>query len=306
MDLRGEEERVEFVVSTVEAGERLDRILADRIPALSRMRLRQALDQGAVLVDGEPQAAGWRATAGAAVVADVDQSSATAMTPEPIPLTVLFEDEWLVVVDKPAGMVVHPVGRHQSGTLLNALAHHFNVAGGADPPIRPGLVHRLDRSTSGLMVVAKTQVALSRLTVQFQQKLVRKQYLALVLGRPATGAGEWSAPIGSDPEAWPRWGVRETGRPALTRYQVREQLAVHALVELEPVTGRTNQLRLHSAYFGHPILGDELFGRGPEPGLERLFLHAHRLEFTHPAHRQPCAFESALPTELSTFLEAIR
>jgi 23S rRNA pseudouridine1911/1915/1917 synthase len=203
-------------------------------------------------------------------------------------------------------MVVHPVGRHRTGTLVNALAHHFNVAGAADPPIRPGLVHRLDRSTSGLMVVAKSQEALSRLTVQFQQKTVRKQYLALVHGRVAADEGEWFAPIGSDPEAWPRWGVRETGREALTRFHVRERLGAWTLLELEPVTGRTNQLRLHAAHFGHPILGDDLFGRGLEPGLDRLFLHARHLELTHPLHRVACAFHSELPPELSAYLDAAR
>ncbi|MGV3720190.1 MAG: RluA family pseudouridine synthase [Actinomycetota bacterium] len=294
---------MEFVVSPAEAGERLDVILARRVPELSRMRLRKALDEGGVRVDGELRPAGWRAAAGGLVLADLDLTAATAMTPEPISLDVLFEDEALIVVNKPAGMVVHPVGWRRSGTLLNALAYHFNVMGAAEPPVRPGLVHRLDRSTSGLMVVAKTQAALSRLTVQFQQKRVRKQYLALVHGGVELDSGEWSAPIGSDPEAWPRWGVREGGRPALTRFRVRERFAAHTLLELEPVTGRTNQLRLHTAHFGHPILSDDLFGRGLEPGLERLFLHACRLEFTHPVHREVCVFESALPPELANCRE---
>jgi 23S rRNA pseudouridine1911/1915/1917 synthase len=205
-------------------------------------------------------------------------------------------------------MVAHPVARHQSGTLANALSYHFNVAGRADPPIRPGMVHRLDRATSGLMVVAKTQMALSRLTVQFQHRHPEKRYLALVHGCMAQigDEGEWQAPIGSDPEGFPRWGIRESGRPAHTRYRVREVLAAHTLLELEPVTGRTNQLRLHCAHFGHPIVGDDLFGRGPEPGLDRLFLHAWRLAFSHPVTNAWQVFESPLPRELRIFLDALR
>jgi 23S rRNA pseudouridine1911/1915/1917 synthase len=295
----------EFVVDASEGRERLDRVLASRIPAVSRMWLRGALDQGEVRVNGQPRPAGWRVDAGDAIHLALPPEASTAMAPEPIPLSVVFEDGRLIVVDKPAGMVVHPAGRHRSGTLANALAHHFNVAGGADPPIRPGMVHRLDRATSGLMVVAKDQQALSRLTVQFQRRQVEKAYLALVHGRVTDDAGEWDAPIGSDPEATPRWGVRESGRPACTRFRVVERLGAHTLLELEPVTGRTNQLRLHCAHFGHPIVGDELFGRGPKPGLGRLFLHAFRLGFEHPETGERLRFEAQLPAELRACLENV-
>ena len=297
---------MEFTVSDAEGGERLDRLLAARIPLVSRMRLRQALDQEEVRVAGEPRPAGWRVPAGVVVRVEADLDAATAMTPEPIPLDVRFEDAQLIVVEKPAGMVVHPAGRHRSGTLANALAYHFNVAGAADPPIRPGLVHRLDRATSGLMVVAKTQRALSRLTVQFQEKRVRKRYLALVLRAVSEAEGEWHAPIGSDPEAMPRWGIRESGRPATTHFWVRERFLAHTLLELEPITGRTNPLRLHCAHFGHPIVGDDLFGVGPDPELPRLFLHAYRLEFHHPATGERLEFEESLPGGLSEHLDRLR
>ena len=297
---------MELTITDQEAGERLDRVLAARTPGVSRMRLRQALDEGQVLVNGEPQPAGWRVSAGDRLRLTAPLDEPSAMTPEDLPLPVLYEDADLIVVDKPAGMVVHPAGRHRSGTLANALAHHFNVRGGADPPVRPGIVHRLDRATSGLMVVAKNQRALSRLTVEFQQKRVEKRYLALVHGTVGPDQGEWEAPIGSDPEATPRWGIREGGRPAHTRYIVRERLPPHTLLELEPVTGRTNQLRLHCAYFGHPILGDELFGRGPESGPGRLFLDAFRLAFTHPATGERMRFERPLPVELERHLDALR
>lgn len=292
---------LEFVTTAAEAGERLDRILAARVPHLSRMRLRLYLDQGGVFVEGEPRQAGSRLREGERVRLELPDDGPTAMTPEPIPLAVRYEDAELIVVEKPAGMVVHPAAKHRGGTLANALAWHFNVAGAADPPVRAGLAHRLDRATSGLMVVAKTQTALSRLTIQFQEKRVEKCYLALVHGC-LSGEGEWEAPIGSDAEAFPRWGVRETGRPAHTRYVVRQPFREHTLLELEPVTGRTNQLRIHCAHFGHPVAGDDLFGRGPEPDLERLFLHAYRLVFTHPVTGARCEWESPLPPELKAFL----
>lgn len=294
-----------FLVKEAEAGERLDRILAVHAPTVSRMRLRQALDEGQVQVDGVVQPAGFRVPAGAAVSLELDSLGATAMTPEPLPLILYDEDEELLVVEKPAGMVVHPTGGHRSGTLVNALAYHLNVAGQADPPIRPGLAHRLDRATSGLMVVAKTQRALSRLTVQFQEKRVRKEYLALVHGRVTSDGGEWHAPIGADPLAFPRWGIREEGRPAESRFRVERRWRDYTLLALEPVTGRTNQLRLHTAHFGHPIVGDDLFGRGAEPGLGRLFLHAHFLEFTHPASGARLAYSSPLPAELQAYLAGL-
>lgn len=295
-----------FTVAPAEDQERLDHVLARRVPHLSRMRLRQALDAAGVRVNGSPQPAGWRVRAGDVVQAEFPEDAVSAMTPEPIPLTILHEDEALIVVDKPAGMVVHPAGRYRSGTLANALAHHFNVAGAADPPIRPGMVHRLDRATSGLMVVAKTQAALSRLTIEFQQKRVEKRYAALVHGAVSPDGGDWSAPIGADPEATPKWGIRPEGRPAHTRYSVRERLPGYTLLDLEPVTGRTNQLRLHCAHFGHPIAGDDLFGQGPEPDLGRLFLHARLLAFRHPASGKEMHLESDLPPELTQFLYSLR
>jgi 23S rRNA pseudouridine1911/1915/1917 synthase len=285
---------------------RLDETLAELLPHASRMSLRGALDDGSVRVNGEVRAAGWRVSAGDCILPPVELPASWAMVPEPIPLPILYEDEDLVVVDKPAGMVMHPAGRHRSGTLANALAHHFNVAGGADPPIRPGIVHRLDRSTSGLVVVAKTQRALSRLTIQFQNKQVTKRYLALVHGRVEPDAGEWDAPIGANPGATPKWGIREDGRPARSRCWVRGRFSGYTLLKLEPVTGRTNQLRLHAAHFGYPIAGDTLFGtdREQDPPA-RLFLHACRLELRHPSTGAPLRLETGLPPPLAEFISSL-
>lgn len=287
-----------FEIGPALDGRRLDEALAALVPGLSRMRLRTLLDAGEVRVNNAPQAAGWRVSVGDRLEVSADLEGVSAMTPEPIPLEILFEDSHVVVVVKPAGMVVHPAGRHRSGTLANGLAYHFNVVGAADPPIRPGMVHRLDRATSGLMVVAKTQQALSRLTVQFQNKTVMKRYLARVHGRVEPEEGEWSAPIGSDPTATPKWGIRESGRAALSRYRVLKHGADWTDLELEPVTGRTNQLRLHCAHFGHPIAGDALFGRADD-GFDRLYLHAWLLEFRHPDSGEMLRFESGAPWEVS-------
>jgi 23S rRNA pseudouridine1911/1915/1917 synthase len=287
-------------------GRRLDEALAALIPYASRMSLRGALDDGAVTVNGEPRPAGWRISAGDRINLLADLPPSWAMTPEPIPLTVLFEDEHLIAVDKPAGMVVHPAGRHRTGTLANALAHHLNVIGAADPPIRPGLIHRLDRATSGVMLVAKTQAALSRGTILFQNRRVRKGYLALVHGCVEAEEGEWDAPIGSRADATPKWGVYPEGRPARSRYLVRERFPEHTLLELEPLTGRTNQLRLHAAHFGHPIAGDDLFGPAAPADGERLFLHAYLLELPHPITRESFRLESPLPHELARRLDELR
>jgi len=296
---------VEWIAGPEDEGRRLDRFVELRVLTLSRMRLRLEIDRGAARVNGAVRPAGWRLRAGDQVVLDAAPSRVTAMTPEPLPLRILYEDADLVVVEKAAGMVVHPAGRHRGGTLANALAHHFNVAGAAEPPVRPGIVHRLDRATSGLMVVAKAQAALSALTVRFQNREVEKEYVGLVHGAVAAGEGEWDAPIGADPEATPRWGIRPGGRPARSRYRVRERLPEHTLLELEPLTGRTNQLRLHAAHFGHPLVGDALFGRPADPGPGRLFLHAHLLRFEHPCGRR-LEFRSHLPAELEEYLGRLR
>jgi 23S rRNA pseudouridine1911/1915/1917 synthase len=226
---------------------------------------------------------------------------------------ILYEDAHLAVVEKPAGMVAHPTAHWRGGTLVNALAYHFNREPDA-PVIRPGLVHRLDRLTSGLMVVAKSEAMLSRLTVAFQQRRVEKRYLALVRGAVPDEVGLISAPIGRDSEQRPRWGVRAEGRPAETRFRVVERFPHATLLEMEPLTGRTNQLRIHAAHIGHPILGDPTFGREvatlsvtpDEPPPPRLFLHAAHLAFPHPATREWLSFDSSLPAELTEYLARLR
>lgn len=304
----------EFGVRPDEARRRLDEVLAARFGGISRMRLRQAIRDGEATLNGETVHGGHRVSEGDQVAYTFRDLGPTAMTPEPIPLAILHQDAHLVAVDKPAGMAAHPTPHHRTGTLANALTHHLNRDRGPDDPwVRPGLPHRLDRATSGVMVIAKTQLSLRRLTIAFQERQVEKRYLALVLGQVAEDEGIIDAPIGSDPDRRPRWGIMpEGGRPAQSRYRVLRRGAGLTLLELEPITGRTNQLRLHCAHLGHPILGETEFARdqavadvpaGPSP--ERLFLHAQALTVPHPADGTPLRLESPLPEAFRPWLEAM-
>ena len=293
-------EKFQFRVGEGEAGGRLDRFLAARLPNLSRMRIASLVAAGACAVNGAAAHAGFKLRPGDSVEIAFDEAAADgAMTPEPIPLDVLHEDEDLLVVDKPAGMLVHPTRAVKSGTLANALTHHLNR--GSQTLVRPGLPHRLDRATSGLMVVAKNQRALGVLARHFHRRLVEKRYLALVHGRIRADGMTISAPVGREEEAWPKWRVTEDGRPAESRLRVVERRRTLSLVELEPVTGRTNQLRIHCAHVGHAIVGDGWYG---STARSRLCLHAARLAFNHPTGGARVEFASALPAEIASLLEA--
>lgn len=335
--------QLHFLVPADSAGQRLDEFLASRLGALSRMRIANLIAQGNALINLGAAHSGYRIAAGDRVEVALDDGPPTAMMPEAIPLEVVYEDGHLIVVNKPAGMLMHPNKMAKGGTLANALVYHFNreffedngewrlpAHGEAHSLIRPGIVHRLDKDTSGLVVATKTQRALSLLTRHFQRRLVEKRYIALVRGQIKEEAGTISAPIGRDPNRRPQWWVTETGKPAETRFRVLERWEHTTLVELEPVTGRTNQLRIHCAYRGHPILGDVLYdnkqgsrGAGeqgskgdaisnsplppcsPAPLLpcpERLCLHAYRLAFHHPADGQWMEFASPPPFAVSMWL----
>jgi 23S rRNA pseudouridine1911/1915/1917 synthase len=327
------EQTTQFQVGETSAGRRLDDFLAERLFQLSRMRIASLLARGACAVNGEAARAGRRLQPGDMIEVEASGAVSNSMTPEPIPLEVVEEDEHIIVVVKPAGVLVHPTLGVKSGTLANALAFHLNreriadcearnlesdglridesdglrideSAAASHPQsrfrnpqafVRPGLVHRLDRDTSGLIVVAKTQAALSRLSQHFHRRLVEKRYLAVVAGRVEADERTINAAIGRDEEARPAWRVSESGKPAETRLRVLERSARRTLVELEPVTGRTNQLRIHCAHVGHAIVGDRLYA-GEEP--TRLCLHAARLSFRHPATNVWVEFSSEPPPEV--------
>ena len=304
-------EATRYGVEDAWAGRRLDEFLAGRLTWLSRMHIAGLLARGACRVNGEAAHAGRRVRAGELVEVESAGGVPNSMTPEPLPLEVVHEDEQIVVVVKPPGVLVHPTLGVKRGTLANALAYHLNRRsfdeGAADDNfipsdaafIRPGIVHRLDRDTSGLLVVAKTQGALSRLTQHFQRRLVEKRYVAVVSGLVREDRLTIDAPIGRDDCASPPWGVLPDGKPAETRLRVLERRARRTLVELEPVTGRTNQLRIHCAHAGHAVVGDRLYGGEPHA---RLCLHAARLSFRHPATNEPVAFASEAPAELLSAL----
>ncbi|MDT5296111.1 MAG: rRNA synthase [Acidobacteriota bacterium] len=306
-----------FHVGEESTGRRLDDFLADRLSHLSRMHIASLLARGACAVNGAAAHAGRRLEMGDAVGVESVGEVLNSMTPEPVPLEVVYEDEQLLVVVKPAGVLVHPTLGVKRGTLANALAYHLNRSriaergarndesdtvsnlqsefGASDSFVRPGIVHRLDRDTSGLLVVAKTRDALSRLSQHFQRRLVEKRYVAVVGGLLEADERNIDAPIGRDEEARPAWRVSENGKAAETRLRVMERGARRTLVELEPVTGRTNQLRIHCAHAGHAIVGDRLYA-GEEHA--RLCLHASRLAFRHPATNAWTEFLSPPPPEI--------
>jgi 23S rRNA pseudouridine1911/1915/1917 synthase len=267
------------------------------------------LRQGRILLEGAPAKPAHKLRAGQRVLVDEPAPEPALPRPEPIPLRVVFEDAQLLVIDKPAGLVVHPGAGRSSGTLVNALLFHVKDLSGVGGVLRPGIVHRLDRGTSGLMVVAKNDAAHRALSAQFASRSVEKEYLALVLGVPKRKAGEIDAAIGRDPVRRRRMSVRAPrGREARSRYEVVEGFAAAALLRVRIFTGRTHQVRVHLASIGHPIAGDATYGgrRVALPGLERPALHAARLAFAHPTTGARMEFTSPLPEDLLAAIERLR
>ncbi len=290
-------------------GGRVDRFAAD-LSGLSRSRVQRLISEGRVTSDGQPVKANTIVPSGAVLVIDVPPPEPAGIEPEAIPLDVVFEDADVVVIDKPAGLVVHPSPGHWSGTLVNALLARDTAYGGIAGVERPGIVHRLDRDTSGLLMVAKTDAAQTSLMAQLKARRVKKTYLALVQGGVQAAVGRIEAPIGRDPKNRMRMAVTPDGRQSVTGYRVRERFAGWTLLELDLVTGRTHQIRVHLAALGHPVAGDPVYGtgtarRGPD-GLGRLFLHAWRLVFAAPATGDLVRLEAPLPAELERVLEGLR
>jgi 23S rRNA pseudouridine1911/1915/1917 synthase len=293
-------------VPEVAAGERLDRFLA-RLPEIgSRAVAERLLRDGGVLVDGAaPRAKSARLAGGEELEFEAPGPVTSTLEPEEMELTVPYEDEHLLVVDKPAGLVVHPAPGHAQGTLVHGLLA-YDVEGG-DEPERPGIVHRLDRDTSGLMVVARSPEAHRRLQALVQQRDVTREYLALVVGRPRSQRGTIEAPIGRDRRDAMRHSLdTDTPREAVTHFEVEELLPRHALLRVRLETGRTHQIRVHLAAVDLPVAGDPLYGRAGDLGLERQFLHAARLAFPHPITGADVDVSSPLPPDLETALSAAR
>jgi 23S rRNA pseudouridine1911/1915/1917 synthase len=304
-----------FSVEADEAGRRLDLFLAARLDGHSRSRLQALIEAGHVQVDGEPSRASARVRAGQSVSLAAPAPAPADPQPEDIPLAIPFQDAHLLVVDKPAGMVVHPGAGNASGTLVNALLHHVRDLSGVGGVLRPGLVHRLDRGTSGLLLVAKDDATHRALARQFAGRSVEKEYLAVVLGVPRARAGSIATPIGRDPVHRKRMSVRAPrGREARSDYALVEALDGAALLRVRIHTGRTHQIRVHLASIGHPVAGDAAYGGARTPpsrnaatrealaAFPRPALHAARLSFTHPVTGERLTFESPLPEDLRALL----
>ena len=287
-----------------EAGERLDTFLAQRCPDLSRSRIQALTAEGCVTVDGAPAKPAARLREGQTVSLVVPPPAPSTLIPQAMDLPVVYEDSALLVIDKPAGLVTHPAPGHPDHTLANAVLAHCPDLEGVGGEIRPGLVHRLDKDTSGLIVVAKNDTAQTGLSAQFKDRTVSKAYLAAVTGHPEPERATIDAPIGRHPRSRTRMAVVSTGRDAVTEYDLLRRLRGCSLVEARPRTGRTHQIRVHLASVGHPVAGDAIYGH-PAPGLDRHFLHAHRLAFTHPRTGNRLKLESPLPNDLQTFLDSV-
>jgi len=288
-------------------GERLDTFIARRCPELSRSHARRLIDEGLVSVNGRKVKPSERVAAGLSVSVTIPPPETITLVPEAIPLTIIYQDGDIIVLDKPAGLTVHPAPGHPSGTLVNALLAACPDLRGIAGTLRPGIVHRLDKDTSGLMVVAKNDRAQRALQRQLKDRDVRKTYLALVRGVPAPREGTIAAPIGRHPKNRKKMAVVADGREATTRYRVREEIAggQYSLLEVEPVTGRTHQIRVHLAAVGHPVVGDATYGR-PSAAVGRQFLHAHKLAFGMPLGGRTVEFESPLPADLREALSQLR
>lgn len=300
-----------LVAGPEDAGKRLDAFLHGRLPEFSRSRLQSWIKQNLVLLEGKPTRSSTLLRGAETVSVTPSALPPLKATAEDLPLTILYQDDDVVVVDKPAGMVVHAGAGHHDGTLVNALLHHFGTLSSVNGDLRPGIVHRLDRDTSGVLIVARTDRAHQALASQFQGRTVEKIYLAFAHGHLSKETGTIASPIARDPVRRTRMTARlSSGRSALTEYQVLERLPLGDLLRVRIGTGRTHQIRVHLASLGHPILGDRLYGAPANvPGLAplpRFFLHAHRLRFESPSTGSPVAVESPLPTDLENLLVLLR
>lgn len=302
--------RVVFAVPPTSGGMRLDRVVSGIAGVGTRSRAKQLIDAGHVRVDGVVRKAAHVVSVGARVEVTLPAPEALTLEPEPLPLVVLYEDADLIALDKPPGIVVHPAPGARRGTVVHGLLHRLGTLGGVGPPERPGIVHRLDRDTSGVLLVARTPDALEGLARQFRERTLHKRYLAIVRGRLTPRAGVVDRPIGRHPRERKRMSVHSPrGRAARTRWEVVEELPDATLVRLFPETGRTHQLRVHLATLGHPVLGDRVYGVRRALGtstVPRQALHAEEIRFVHPRTGDAMVVRSPLPPDLEGLLIGLR
>jgi 23S rRNA pseudouridine1911/1915/1917 synthase len=280
---------------------RLDKYLTQVLPQFSRAYLQRLIAQGCILVNGQSAKASQRLDEADRITVELP-SLPTHPLAEAIPLTIIYEDNDILVVDKPAGLTVHPAPGHSSHTLVNAILAYYPSLAVSNELMRPGIVHRLDKDTSGLMVIAKNAPAREYIAAQFKSRAVTKGYLVLVKGRLSPEQGIIEAPIGRDPHSRRRMAIIEAGKEASTRYQVRKYMDDYTLVEVTPLTGRTHQIRIHLSAIGYPVVGDPIYGV-KWAHLERQFIHAYRLGFRLPSTKQYQEFSSPLAIDLKQALE---
>lgn len=293
-----------FDLTSDVGGSRLDRFLATSLADLTRSYVKRLIDEGFVTVNGQEVKPSHNLKAGDRIKVLVPEPTATELLPQAMPLSIVYEDADLLVIDKPAGLAVHPGPGHPDSTLVNAVLAHCPDLAGIRGTVRPGIVHRLDKDTSGLIMVAKNDLSQLGLAKQIKDRTITKNYLAVVKGTFKKDEGMIDAPIGRDPCNRKRMAVVATGREARTAYRVLRRMKDHSLIEARLITGRTHQIRVHCASVGHPILGDALYG-GRSPLLGRQFLHAAELRFLQPRTGAPIACTSPLPPELQRVLDVL-
>ena len=299
---------METIFAADKDGERLDVFLVRQQPELSRAHVQKLIASGEVLVDGRARKANFKLKAGASVSFKLPEAAPIEVKPEDIPLDILYEDEDIIVVNKARGMVVHPAAGVDSGTLVNALLFHCHDLSGINGEIRPGIVHRLDRDTSGVMVAAKNDKAHLNLAEQIGMKIAHRSYLAVVHGNIKEEAGIIKGDIGRHPTDRKRMAiVQENGKPAVTHFKVLERFGDYTLVECRLETGRTHQIRVHMTSIGHPLVNDPKYGRCKSPfGIKGQTLHSRQLTLKHPATGEEMTFEAPLPEDMEKILAALR
>lgn len=304
------EERITHSVTTEEAGERLDAFLSRRYPERSRSRWQELIKAGHIRVGGSTRKSNYSLRAHDEITGQIPPPEDIRLTPEEIPLRVIYEDADLIVINKPPGRVVHPAPGHASGTLVNALLHHCADLAGIGGEKRPGIVHRLDRDTSGVLVIAKNEAAMHHLARQFKDRTTKKEYIALVWGMPSPARGTIDNAIGRDPVHRKKMSVRsERGRAAITHYRVMKSCGPVSVIQVRIETGRTHQIRVHLAHIKHPVVGDEVYGRKRPPDLPipvpRQMLHAWKLTITHPRTHEAMSFEAPWPEDMQHVISSL-
>ncbi len=298
------EKQRQFQFSVMTSGTRLDKYVSEVCPEISRTRAQKLIDDGYITINGKLRSASYRTNTGDLLQIEIPPATPSHLTPEDIDVNILYEDEDVIVVDKPAGLTVHPSPTQHSHTLINAILPH--LAGSTGDFERPGIVHRLDKDTSGVMVIARNPAAHEKLADQFKRHSVKKVYIALVKGRLMPDQGIIEAPVGRDTGDRKKMAItgESRGKKALTRYRVVRYLDSYSLLEVMPETGRTHQIRVHLAAIGFPVVGDAMYGVKSSL-LSRQFLHANKLGFEHPSTSKYMEFVSPLPVDLAQALEAV-